>query len=54
MPAASVPCGYDGDGMPVGLQIIAPPGADWLTLAVAAAVEHATPRKAPVVQFSLL
>jgi Asp-tRNA(Asn)/Glu-tRNA(Gln) amidotransferase A subunit family amidase len=54
MPATSVPCGYDGDGMPVGLQLIAPMGGDLLTLAVAAAVEHSMVRKAPVVQFSLL
>jgi Asp-tRNA(Asn)/Glu-tRNA(Gln) amidotransferase A subunit family amidase len=54
MPATSVPCGYDGDGMPVGLQIIGPMGADWLTLAVAAAVEHVTPRRRPRLYYPLL
>jgi Asp-tRNA(Asn)/Glu-tRNA(Gln) amidotransferase A subunit family amidase len=49
MPAASVPCGYDAAGMPVGLQIIAPHGEDLRALAVAAAVEHVTPRHKPLV-----
>lgn len=49
MPAVSVPCGYDKDGMPVGLQIIAPHGEDLRALAVAAAVEHVTARHKPEV-----
>jgi Asp-tRNA(Asn)/Glu-tRNA(Gln) amidotransferase A subunit family amidase len=47
MPAASVPCGYDGNGLPVGLQIIAPWGEDLRALAVAAAVEQTTARRQP-------
>lgn len=54
MPALSVPCGYDAAGMPVGLQIIAPHGEDLRALAVAAAVEHVTPRHKPGVWCSPL
>jgi aspartyl-tRNA(Asn)/glutamyl-tRNA(Gln) amidotransferase subunit A len=38
-PATSVPCGYDADGMPIGLQVMGPRGADDWTLSVAAAWE---------------
>jgi aspartyl-tRNA(Asn)/glutamyl-tRNA(Gln) amidotransferase subunit A len=41
-PAVSVPCGTDGSGFPVGLQIVGPPGADALVIAAAARVEQAT------------
>ena len=54
MPAVSVPCGYDGAGMPVGMQIIAPHGEDLRALAVAAAVEHVTARHKPQVWCSPL
>jgi Asp-tRNA(Asn)/Glu-tRNA(Gln) amidotransferase A subunit family amidase len=54
MPAASVPCGYDAHGMPVGLQVIAPWGEDLRALAVAAAVEHVTHRHKPTVWCSPL
>ena len=37
--AASLPAGLDGDGMPVGLQLMGPSGDDLLVLARAAAVE---------------
>ena len=43
LPAATIPCGFDGDGLPIGLQIIAP----WLEEArifrMAAAFEAARP-----------
>ncbi len=39
-PAITVPCGNDPAGFPVGLQIVAPPGADALVIAAAAAVEQ--------------
>ncbi|MBL8835561.1 MAG: amidase [Alphaproteobacteria bacterium] len=42
-PALSVCCGFDGDGMPLGLQIAGPRGADDLVLAAGAAYERATP-----------
>ena len=39
MPATSVPCGYDEDGLPIGLQVMATRGADALTLQIAEAWE---------------
>jgi aspartyl-tRNA(Asn)/glutamyl-tRNA(Gln) amidotransferase subunit A len=40
-PAVSLPCAADGDGLPIGLQLIAAPRADLALLAAAAAVEQA-------------
>ena len=42
-PAASVPCGWTADGLPVGLQIIGPRFADALVLRAAAAFETIVP-----------
>lgn len=42
-PAASVPCGLTRAGLPVGLQIVAPYGADALVLRAARAFEQAMP-----------
>ncbi|MGQ4733211.1 amidase [Streptomyces sp. Ju416(a)] len=42
-PAASLPAGFTGDGCPVGLQMVAPRGADPMLLAAARAVEDALP-----------
>lgn len=39
LPAASVPCGFDSHDIPIGLQIVARPGADASVLAVAAAYQ---------------
>jgi amidase len=41
-PAVSVPAGETGDGLPVGVQVVAPFGADHRLLEVAAAFEAAT------------
>ena len=41
-PAISVPCGFDGGGMPVGLQIVGRPFEEALLLRVARAYERAT------------
>ena len=41
--AASVPCGFDSDGMPIGLQIIGKPGDEETVLAASAAFEKARP-----------
>lgn len=39
LPACSVPAGVDGDGLPVGVQVIGPRGRDELVLDVAEALE---------------
>ncbi len=41
--AASVPCGFSADGMPVGLHIIGPRGAEAKVLQASAAFEQARP-----------
>ncbi len=42
-PAVSLPCGFDGDGMPLAIQLVAPPGADADLLRAAVAFEAARP-----------
>ena len=42
MPSVSVPCGFDNDGMPIGLQIVGKPFDEKLVLRVAFAYEQAT------------
>ena len=42
-PAMSVPCGFTGDGRPIGLQIVAPAYREDLALAAAAAFEASRP-----------
>ncbi len=42
-PAASVPCGWTGDGLPIGLQIVGKRFADVTVLKAAAAFEEARP-----------
>ncbi len=46
-PAISIPCGHDSNGLPVGLQLVAPRGKDRQLLALAAAIE-ALLRASPV------
>jgi aspartyl-tRNA(Asn)/glutamyl-tRNA(Gln) amidotransferase subunit A len=41
-PAVSVPCGFTGDGLPIGLQIVGPRHADATVLAAAHAYQRAT------------
>jgi Asp-tRNA(Asn)/Glu-tRNA(Gln) amidotransferase A subunit family amidase len=51
LPVASVPCGLDPDGLPVGLQIVGRRHADHTVLAASAAFEAAQPwaeRRPPV------
>lgn len=43
VPALSVPCGFTGGGLPVGLQVIGPQWSESLILQVAAAYEQASP-----------
>ena len=40
-PALSLPLGQTGDGFPVGVQLVGPPGGEPLLLAVAAQLESA-------------
>ena len=49
--AASIPCGFDSEGLPIGLHIIGRPGDDATVLAASAAFEEARPwadRRPPV------
>jgi aspartyl-tRNA(Asn)/glutamyl-tRNA(Gln) amidotransferase subunit A len=46
LPALSLPVGRDGNGMPVGLQLVARPFAEGLLLRVAAAYEQSKGRHA--------
>ena len=41
-PSISMPCGFSPEGLPVGLQIVGPPGADLAVLKMARAFEAAT------------
>lgn len=43
LPVSAVPCGKDGDGLPIGLQIAGRPRADGQVLAAAAAVQARCP-----------
>lgn len=49
LPALTVPAGTRPDGLPVGVQLVGPPGSEWLLLGVAAQLEEAAPwpRHAP-------
>jgi len=50
-PAASVPLWWNGDGLPVGVQLVGPPAGDALLLRLCAQVEEARPwagRRPPV------
>ena len=42
LPALSLPMGFDGDGMPLGLQVMAAPFRDPLVLRAGKAYEQAT------------
>lgn len=44
-PSISVPCGFSREGLPIGLQIVAPPFEERLLFTVAKAYEAATPWK---------
>jgi aspartyl-tRNA(Asn)/glutamyl-tRNA(Gln) amidotransferase subunit A len=43
LPAATIPCGFDSGGLPIGLQIVAPWLDEALILRIAAAFEGARP-----------
>jgi aspartyl-tRNA(Asn)/glutamyl-tRNA(Gln) amidotransferase subunit A len=42
IPTISIPCGFTRDGLPIGLQISGPPGAEAIVLQLASAYEQAT------------
>jgi amidase len=43
-PAAAVPAGFDGNGMPTAVQLVAPSGGETTLLSLAAQIEKARPR----------
>lgn len=47
LPVASVPCGLDPDGMPVGLQLVGPPEGEEAVLALARVVQEQNPIGSP-------
>jgi len=47
LPVASVPCGLDGNGLPVGLQIVGRPSGEEAVLALAAELQRIYPIGAP-------
>jgi Asp-tRNA(Asn)/Glu-tRNA(Gln) amidotransferase A subunit family amidase len=47
LPAISVPCGYDGDGLPVGLHLMAGAWQERRLLRLGLEVERAAPRRRP-------
>ncbi|HET7296198.1 MAG TPA: amidase family protein, partial [Gemmatimonadales bacterium] len=47
LPVASVPCGLDADGLPVGLQIVGKPQGEEAVLALAAQIQHRHPLGPP-------
>jgi amidase len=47
LPVASVPCGLDADGLPVGLQVVGPPRGEQRVLALARAIERIRPIGVP-------
>ena len=53
-PALSVPCGYDPQGLPVGLQLIGRPWEEALLLRVGAAFEAKVARTSPMLHHTLL
>ena len=47
LPVASVPCGSDDEGLPVGLQVVGPPMGEERVLAMAATIQEAYPLAGP-------
>jgi hypothetical protein len=47
LPGISVPCGYDGRGLPVGLQLMGRAWEEALLLRMAAVVERGVERRRP-------
>jgi len=49
LPVASVPCGIDAEGLPVGLQVVGPPQGEETVLALASRIQEARPIGLPTV-----
>ncbi len=47
LPVASVPCGLDGEGLPVGMQVVGRPEGEEAVLALAGVMQELTPVGAP-------
>ena len=47
LPVASVPCGLDPEGLPVGLQVVGPPGGEGRVLGLCARIQEAHPIGGP-------
>ncbi|HUC59716.1 MAG TPA: amidase family protein [Streptosporangiaceae bacterium] len=43
LPCASLPFGHDNDGLPIGIQLVGPPGGDLRLLSLAAQIEQLRP-----------
>ena len=48
LPVASVPCGHDPDGMPVGLQVVSRPSDEEAALALAGIIHQRKLHRPPV------
>ena len=54
LPAISMPVGYDGRGLPIGLQFMGDAWQEALLLRLAYALEQSIERKIPMLHYSLL
>ena len=54
LPAITQPVGYDGRGLPIGMQIIGRPWEEACLLRIALAVEKFVTRKTPMLHYTLL
>ena len=54
LPALTLPVGYDGRGLPIGLQLIGRPWEEACLLRIALALEKSVTRKAPMLHYTLL
>jgi Asp-tRNA(Asn)/Glu-tRNA(Gln) amidotransferase A subunit family amidase len=54
LPAITVPAGYDGTGMPIGLQFMARPWEENSLLRLAYAIDGVVKRRKPTIHFDLL